>query len=81
MKGESGDDEKEDADDEDKERKDGRGRGRFRRYRPRYVRRGGKKVSGDEDGGITSGDEGDREVSVSPSLSCYEIYNYIFIPG
>merc|ERR1712079_886598 len=61
VKGESGDDEKEDADDEDKERKDGRGRGRFRRYRPRYVRRGGKKVSGDEDGGITSGDEGDRE--------------------
>jgi len=62
VKGESGDDEKEDAeDDEDKERKDGRGRGRFRRYRPRYVRRGGKKVSGDEDGGVTSGDEGDRE--------------------
>ena len=67
MKGESGDDEKEDADDEDKEGDGrGRGRGRFRRYRPRYVRRGGKKVSGDEDGGITSGDEGDREVSVSP---------------
>merc|ERR1711988_258526 len=50
VKGESGDDEKEDADDDDKERKrkDGRGRGRFKRYRPRYVRRGGKKISGDE---------------------------------
>ena len=70
MKGESGDDEKEDAEDEGDERKDGRGRGRFRRYRPRYVRRGGKKVSGDEDGGITSGDEGDREVSAPPPPPC-----------
>ena len=40
----------------------GRGRGRFRRYRPRYVRRGGKK-SGDDEGPVTSGDEADREVS------------------
>jgi len=61
VKGESGDDEKEDADDEDKDRRDGRGRGRFKRYRPRYVRRGGKKISGDEEGGVTSGDEADRE--------------------
>ena len=60
-KGESGDDEKED-DDDGKERSKGRGRGRFRKYRPRYVRRGGKK-SGDEDGPVTSGDEADREVS------------------
>merc|ERR1711963_283253 len=66
-KGESGDDEKEDADDEkedgDDEGKDGvkgRGRGRYRKFRPRYVRRGGKK-SGDEDGPVTSGDEADRE--------------------
>merc|ERR1711988_1325253 len=58
-KGESGDDEKED-DDDGKERSKGRGRGRFRKYRPRYVRRGGKK-SGDEDGPVTSGDEADRE--------------------
>merc|ERR1712058_219882 len=38
----------------------GRGRGRYRKFRPRYVRRGGKK-SGDEDGPVTSGDEADRE--------------------
>merc|ERR1712025_361650 len=38
-KGESGDDEKE-ADDESKDKMKGRGRDRFRRYRPRYVRRG-----------------------------------------
>merc|ERR1711923_392414 len=59
-KGESGDDEKEDADDESKDKMKGRGRGRFRRYRPRYVRRGGKK-SGDDEGPVTSGDEADRE--------------------
>merc|ERR1712079_618756 len=42
--------EKEDADDEDGEKGGrGRGRGRFRRYRPRYVRRGGKP-GGDEEG-------------------------------
>ena len=69
VKGESGDDEKEDADDDDKERKDGRGRGRFKRYRPRYVRRGGKKISGDEEGGVTSGDEADREVNFVFSLT------------
>ena len=70
MKGESGDDEKEDADDEEKEADGrGRGRGRFRRYRPRYVRRGGKKISGDEEGGVTSGDEADREVNVVLSRS------------
>merc|ERR1712033_11146 len=59
-KGESGDDEKEDADDEGKGEMKGRGRGRYRKFRPRYVRRGGKK-SGDEDGPVTSGDEADRE--------------------
>merc|ERR1719505_168951 len=34
----------------------GRGRGQFRRYRPRYVRRGGARASGDE-GQATSGDD------------------------
>merc|ERR1712064_176670 len=37
-----------------------RRRGRYRKFRPRYVRRGGKK-SGDEDGPVTSGDEADDE--------------------
>merc|ERR1712198_610607 len=53
-------DEKEDGDDEGKDGVKGRGRGRYRKFRPRYVRRGGKK-SGDEDGPVTSGDEADRE--------------------
>merc|ERR1712027_68347 len=58
---ENGDeDEEEEGEEEGKERSKGRGRGRFRKYRPRYVRRGGKK-SGDEDGPVTSGDEADRE--------------------
>merc|ERR1712142_1032710 len=36
----------------------GRGRGQFRRYRPRYVRRGGSRRSGDEEGApATSGEE------------------------
>merc|ERR1719482_1494 len=42
----------------------GRGRGQFRRYRPRYVRRGGSRRSGDEEGApATSGEEegGDME--------------------
>merc|ERR1711970_762994 len=42
----------------------GRGRGQFRRYRPRYVRRGGSRRSGDEEGApATSGEDegGDME--------------------
>ena len=57
----------------------GRGRGRFRRYRPRYVRRGGKK-SGDDEGPVTSGDEADREVSNDNGNQGDEItfYRYLF---
>merc|ERR1711872_1050210 len=45
-KGESGDDEKEDGDDEGKDGVKGRGRGRYRKFRPRYVRRGGFRGRG-----------------------------------
>merc|ERR1719427_2120422 len=62
---ENGDAEDEGEEEEGEEGEGGRGRGRgrargqFRRYRPRYVRRGGSRRSGDEEGAaVTSGDEG-----------------------
>merc|ERR1711892_695032 len=60
---ENGDEEEEEEGEEEgsgdnRGRGRGRGRGQFRRYRPRYVRRGGSRRSGDEEGApATSGEE------------------------
>merc|ERR1711962_1818875 len=60
--GENGEDEGGDEDEGGKTRGRGRGRGNFRRYRPRYVRRGGARRSDDDDAGPTeSGEEGGED--------------------
>ena len=56
----------------------GRGRGQYRRYRPRYVRRGGTRKMGDEDGAPpTSGDEGGDEVESFFKLTHQNSCNFL----